>query len=154
MRNRSRIVIDTDTLISRLLLPESLPGQAICKAVDIGHVLISEATMLELIQVLGRPQFDRYSSIENRRDFLRALGRIAEFVSVHYAIHACRDPKDDKFLELAVNGETQVIITGDVDLLALHPFRGVAISAPSEYLKARRIKRAVREGRSLRRTCR
>jgi putative PIN family toxin of toxin-antitoxin system len=135
MRNRPRIVIDTNTLISRLLLPESVPAQAVRKAVDTGHLLVSEATMLELVQVLGRPKFDRYISIEDRRDFLRALGRIAEFVPIHYAVHACRDPKDDKFLELAVNGKAEVIITGDADLRALHPFQGIAILSPSEYLE-------------------
>lgn len=134
MRNRQRVVINTNTLISRLLLPESVPALAVSKAVDTGQVLVSEATMLELVEVLGRRKFDRYISLEDRRDFLRTLGRIAEFVPVHYAVHACRDPRDDKFLELAVNGKAQMILTGDADLLALHPFQGIAILAASEYL--------------------
>lgn len=134
MRNRQRVVIDTNTLISRLLLPESVPTLAVSKAVDTGQVLVSEATMLELVEVLGRRNFDRYISLEDRRDFLRTLGRIAEFVPVHYAVHACRDPRDDKFLELAVNGKAQMILTGHPDLLALHPFQGIAILAASEYL--------------------
>jgi putative PIN family toxin of toxin-antitoxin system len=134
MRDRPRIVIDTNTLISRLLLPESVPALAVRKAVDTGQVLVSEAMMLELVEVLGRRKFDRYISLEDRRDFLRALGRIAEFVPIHYAIHACRDPRDDKFLELAVNGKAQVIITGDTDFLTLHPFQGISILTALKYL--------------------
>jgi uncharacterized protein len=135
MRARPRIVVDTNALISRLLLPDSIPGQAVRKAVDSGQLLVSEATMLELVEVLGRPKFDRYISMEDRRDFFRLLVRIAELVPVNYAVHACRDPKDDMFLELAVNGQAHLIITQDADLLALHPFRGIPILTPSEYLK-------------------
>jgi putative PIN family toxin of toxin-antitoxin system len=50
------------------------------------------------------------------------------------AIRACRDPKDDKFLSLAVSGHADLILTGDADLLALHPFQGIAILSPADYL--------------------
>jgi putative PIN family toxin of toxin-antitoxin system len=135
MRARPRIVVDTNTLISRLLLPDSVPAQAVRKAVDSGHLLVSEATLLELMEVLGRPKFDRYLSMEDRRNFFQLLLRIAELVPINHAVHACCDPKDDKFLELAVNGEAHTIITGDPDLLVLHPFQDIAILTPSEYLK-------------------
>ncbi|WP_459868116.1 putative toxin-antitoxin system toxin component, PIN family [Endothiovibrio diazotrophicus] len=46
----------------------------------------------------------------------------------------CRDPKDNKFLELAVAGGASALITGDQDLLALHPFRGIPILAPADFL--------------------
>ena len=46
-----------------------------------------------------------------------------------------RDRKDDKFLELAVNGNAALIITGDKDLLALDPFQGIAIITPASFLK-------------------
>lgn len=135
MRAGTRIVVDTNTLVSRLLLPESTPALAVRKAVDSGRLLVSETTMLELVEVLGRSKFDRYISIEDRRAFFQLLVRISELVPIHYAIHACRDVKDDKFLELAVNGQAHCIITGDTDLLDLHPFQGISILSPSEFLK-------------------
>lgn len=49
-------------------------------------------------------------------------------------VRACRDPKDDKFLSLAVSGGADLILTGDKDLLDLHPFRGIAIVSPQQYL--------------------
>jgi len=55
-------------------------------------------------------------------------------VPVIHTIRACRDPRDDKFLELAVNGEADLIVTGDQDLLALHPFRDVPIITPAAYV--------------------
>jgi uncharacterized protein len=55
-------------------------------------------------------------------------------VDISFPIRACRDPRDDKFLEVAVYGHADLILTGDADLLALHPFRGIAIVAPAKSL--------------------
>jgi uncharacterized protein len=129
-----RIVVDTNALVSRLLLPRSVPAAAVRKATAAGQLLISEATLAELADVLARPKFAAYVSIEDRRQFIRVLGRIAEMVPITRIIRECRDPKDDKVLELAVNGRADVIVTGDQDLLALNPFRGVPIVAPAQYL--------------------
>lgn len=135
MTPRARIVVDNNALVSRLLLPNSASGRAVRSAVDEGQLLISEATLTELADVLARPKFDRYVSIEDRQQFLRLLGSVAELVPIIYPIRACRDPKDDKFLELAVNGSAALIITGDKDLLALDPFQGIAIITPASFLK-------------------
>jgi uncharacterized protein len=135
MRLRDRIVADTNCLISRLLLPKSFPGQAMRQAVDQGILLVSEATLNELADVLARPKFDRYISLEDRQQFLRLLGRVAEFVPAVYTVRECRDPKDDKFLEVALSGKADLILTGDADLLTLNPWREIAILSPAEYMK-------------------
>jgi len=127
-----RIVVDTNALVSRLLLPRSIP--AVRKVTDTGQLLVSNATLTELAEVLARPKFASYVSIQDRQQFIRLLGRVAEIVPVTHTIRASRDPEDDKFLELAVNGGANVIITGDKDLLALDPFRKIAIVTPAQYL--------------------
>ena len=134
MKARERLVIDTNALISRLLLPGSIPGQAVRKAVAEDQLLASDDTIMELADVLARPKFDPYMTVDERREFLRLFDRIAERTPITHIVRACRDPKDDKFLELAVNGAAQLIITGDGDLLALHPFRGIDILTPAHYL--------------------
>jgi putative PIN family toxin of toxin-antitoxin system len=121
-------------LISRLLVPESASGRALRRAVESGQLLVSEATMEELATVLGRPKFDPYLSITDRQEFIRLFGRIAEMISIVRVVRACRDPRDDKFLEVAVNGRAGLIITGDRDLLELDPFMGIAILSPAAYL--------------------
>ena len=132
MRARERIVADSNVLISGLLLPSSVPGQAVRKAVAKELLLVSEATMNELADVLARARFDRYISLADRQQFLRLLGRVAEFVPIVYPVRECRDPKDDKFLELAINGRAELILTGDEDLLMMNPWRGVAILPPGD----------------------
>jgi len=122
------------TLISRLLLPASVPAQAVRQAVAQALLLASDATLRELAEVFARSKFDRYLTISERQEFLRLFGRVAERIPIIHVVQACRDPKDDKFLKLAVNGAAHLIMTGDDDLLALHPFRGIDISSPAGYL--------------------
>src|SRR3546814_7113820 len=98
-----------------LLLPDSVPDRAVSKAVKEGRLLVSEATMRELADVLAREKFDRYVSRAHRVTFLRVFGQVAEWVPIVQVIRACRDPRDDKFLALAVNGEADLIVTGDAD---------------------------------------
>jgi putative PIN family toxin of toxin-antitoxin system len=129
-----RCVFDTNVLVSALLLPDSKPRQALELALQKGRVLLSFATLAELYEVLGRKKFLRYIDEEDIRSFLAALTREAEWVEVNVRIAACRDPKDDKFLELAVSGNATHIITGDSDLIALNPFRGIEILPPHRFL--------------------
>jgi len=134
MRTRQRIVVDTNVLISRLLAADSVPGQAVRGARRQGRLLVSEATMNELAEVLSRAKLDRYISLEDRKQFLRQLGRIAELVPIIQLVRECRDPRDDKFLEVALNGRADLILTGDADLLSMHPWRSIAIMSPGDYL--------------------
>jgi len=130
----TRVVADTNVLVSQLILPRSVPAQAMRKAELEGCLLFSEATMYELADVLARSKFDPYVTRENRKSFIQRFGQIAQLVPIIQLIRECRDPKDDKFLEAALNGSADVIITGDEDLLTMHPWRGVAVMSPSGYL--------------------
>lgn len=130
-----RCVVDTNVLVSAAMLSNSVPRQAVKKALRDGVLLFSDSTMDELRDVLFRPKIDRYVSREDRLIFLAQLRATAEFVPVIQLVRECRDPRDDKFLEVALNGRADVITTGDADLLALNPWRGIAISSPKDYLK-------------------
>ena len=132
---RLRIVVDTNALVSHLLLPDSATCNAVEKAVREGTLLVSEAILEELADVLSRRKFDPYVTSEDRKQFLRLLGRISERVPRVRRIRACRDPHDDKFLEAAVNGGADLIISGDKDLLVLNPFMEIPIISPSDYLR-------------------
>lgn len=135
-----RLVLDTNTLVSRMLMPQGVAGRAVDSALESGVLLMSEETLTELADVLNRPKFDRYVSPEDRRQFLRLLGGIARMVPIQHRITACRDPKDDMLLHVALNGDAQTLITGDKDLLVLgetflrnHSLR---IVSPAEYLSS------------------
>lgn len=128
------MVIDTNVFVSATVLPLSVPRHAVDEALDDGTVLFSDATMSELTEVLYPPKLDHYVSMEERTLFLRQLTATAEFVFIIKHVRECRDPDDDRFLEVALNGRAGIIISGDGDLLALHPWREFAISTPAECL--------------------
>lgn len=135
MTHRPRAVVDTSVLVSRLLLAESIPAKALSSLLESHQLLASEATFEELAEVLSRSKFDRYVTLAERKEFIRLLGRVVEWVVIVHRVRACRDARDDKFLELAVNGGASTIVTGDTDLLVLHPFRDIRILTPADFLK-------------------
>jgi putative PIN family toxin of toxin-antitoxin system len=130
-----RIVIDTNILISGLLSTTSPPAKALERAVTIGRLVATKETLRELIDKLSSSKFDRYVTRAQRDELLIRLAPVMDIVEVLQPIQASRDPKDDKFLEAAVNGRASVIVTGDRDLLELHQFRGVESVTAAQYLK-------------------
>jgi predicted nucleic acid-binding protein len=128
--SETRVVIDTNVVVSAVLLPRSVPRQAFDTAVSLGKQLVSEATVSELDEAqvqqirfggeaIGVPRGSRTSR--------RGSGR-------HRAITVCRDADDNKFLELAVSGRASHIVSGDDEMLAPHPFRGISILPPQDFL--------------------
>ena len=130
----TRIVFDSNVLVSALLFSDSIPSRAFLGALDLGTVLISNALMEELSRVLRRDRFDRYLTRKERDQFLESLILESELIEITERIRACSDPEDDWVLELAVSGDAGYIVTGDSDLLVLNPFRGVEILSPAEFL--------------------
>lgn len=129
-----RTVVDTNVFISASIFPNSVPRQAVRKALHDGILLFSESTMSELKAVLFRSKIDRYVSREERAIFLAQLERVAEMVPTIQLVRECLDPKDDKFLEVALNGGADVIVTGDADLLRMNPWRGIAVLSLTSYI--------------------
>ena len=130
-----RFVLDTNVLVSALLLDNSISRRAFNRALDHGKMLFSLPVLAELNEVLSRKRFRKYVDEDDARRFLAVLVRVAEWVEVDAKITACRDPKDDKFLGLAVSGRATHLISGDADLLVLTPFQGISILTPDAFLE-------------------
>jgi len=97
-------------------------------------LLLSRVTFLELASRLDRPKFDRYRTREQMSRYLDWLADVAEWIKPSVRIDACRDRDDNRFLEVLVAGQGDVLISGDSDLLALHPFEGRPIVTPRGFL--------------------
>ncbi|BDA75180.1 hypothetical protein RIVM261_033470 [Rivularia sp. IAM M-261] len=135
MNSIRKFVLDTNVLVSAMLSAKSKPRQVFDEAQKIGVILMSNDTFIEAEEVLLRPKFDKYITLPQRQIFIEELIQIAQFIEVNEQINECRDPKDNKYLELAVAGEVECIITGDEDLLVLNPFRGIKILTVQEFLE-------------------
>jgi putative PIN family toxin of toxin-antitoxin system len=130
----SRVVIDTNVLVSALLSSTSLPSQAVILAAGNAILLASQATLEEIQTVLLRDRFTRWLSVETRTQFLAGYRHTVQVIPVVSHLEICRDPRDNKFLDVAVDGRADSIVTGDEDLLALGPFRGIRIVTPQQFL--------------------
>jgi len=131
-----RLVIDTNILISGLMSVNSLPQQVFDYATSQAILLMSDEVQSEIENVISRPKLQKYITLERRTKFLSELSQQVERVTINQQIRACRDPKDDKFLDLAVCGEANYLITGDADLLDLHPFQNISIIKAASFLTA------------------
>ncbi len=129
-----RLVFDTNVVVSAVLFLATVPARALELGQAVGRLLVSDETAEELRRVLMRTKFDRYVRSDERARFLGRVLDDAMLVEIIESIDDCRDPKDNKFLELAVSGDATHLVTGDDDLLVLHPFRGVAIVTPQAFL--------------------
>ena len=129
-----RIVVDTNVLVSAVLKVNSLPFLVVRWIDERGGLLKSAATESEVLGVLLRPHIAAVTIPAFRDDLAKMLAS-AELVTVTERITACRDPHDDKFLELAINGHADLIVSGDADLLDLNPFRGIPIVTPAAFMQ-------------------
>ncbi|MBT3224732.1 MAG: putative toxin-antitoxin system toxin component, PIN family [Deltaproteobacteria bacterium] len=123
--NNIRVVIDTNIWIG-FLIGKALSG--LSEALnDRIRILFSEELFDELVEVLQRPKFKKYFSQNDIMELISLIHLITERIEIKERFEDCRDPKDNFLLDLCVSGNADYLITGDDDLLALNPFRGVEI---------------------------
>lgn len=130
-----RAVIDTGVLVSAFISRRGAPGRVLELARS-GKLtpLYSAAILNELLDVFSRSHFRqkyhvRPSDVEALFVFLQARG---EPVIPQTPVSDCREPKDNKFLEVALAAQADCIISGDGDLRVLHPWRGIEILSPAQ----------------------
>lgn len=130
-----RVILDTNVLLSAILKTASTPG-AVVRLVTAKHVMLTSAeTQEELRRVLAKPYFRRVTTDRINRN-VEVMFAASELVIITATATACRDPMDDKFLELALNGQADIIISGDKDLLTMTAYKPTRIITPAEFLSA------------------
>ncbi|MHB2009203.1 MAG: putative toxin-antitoxin system toxin component, PIN family [Acidobacteriaceae bacterium] len=130
-----RVVLDTSTLVSAALRPDSIPYQAL----RFCDLCASRETLGELKTVLTRAKFRHYLPDDLRRQFVQMMENHVRLFVVRdgecFDSHPiCRDPKDNKFLALAYECEADAIVSSDEDFLVLNPWGEVRILRPAEFL--------------------
>ena len=133
-----RVVFDTSTLVGAALKIGSTPWTALNLAFDRCHVFISSDTIAELEDALSRPRIARYIPRAGREEFVAWYRKNTQIVAAPELNTMeikprSRDPKDDKFLALALASRAQTIVSSDHDLLVLHPWSGIAIVTPAQF---------------------
>ena len=133
-----RAVVDTNILVRALIMPYGTVGPVLLHLRQGDYTLLYAQSLLEeLIDVLNRPRICQKYGL-TQEDIKTVVSLIlvrGEAVMPQEQLTVCRDPKDDKFLQVAVTGKADVIVSGDEDLLTLHPFAGIPILSPSAFLQ-------------------
>jgi putative PIN family toxin of toxin-antitoxin system len=130
------VVIDASTFVSAALKANSLPERALLRAIDpLNRLILSQEVEDEYREVIFRPKFDRFVSVERRQRILDVVIVAAGRIEPTETVLECRDPKDDKYLALAAAGRADVLVSSDArHLLSMHPWRGIRILPPANYL--------------------
>ena len=130
-----KVVLDTNVVISALIVKHSKAFEAYQKIISHHQVLSSIEVEIELIEKIKEKKFKKYFATESIRDeLLFSFLSSCTLIQVIHKVELCRDPDDDKFLELALSGAVDLIISGDSDLTILNPFEGIPIIKPIEFL--------------------
>lgn len=138
MKTKPRVVLDTNALISALILPNSVTAKALYLVAEHFEIIVSKATWQEFEQKIKKTSLERYfRNTQDRDAAVHAINRVVTHVTVRSVVTDCRDPKDNPFLELALDGKAETIISGDKDLLVLNPWRGVCIQSSGDFYRER-----------------
>jgi uncharacterized protein len=130
-----RVVVDCNVLISAALSKNGTSAKAIKEAEEFHQMILSESTLREFSDTLLKTKFDKYfRPIDIRFAIISRYSNKCEVIAPFHRVTICRDPNDDMYLELALSGNADCIITGDPDLWALHPFKKIPIISPKEFL--------------------
>lgn len=130
-----RVVVDTNILVSFAIRHNPDFERIFDHIAAHGALLVSEDTIAELYDVLSRDKFRKYLPLADSIDYVEWYAGISERVDIVKPVVACRDPKDDKFLSVAVAGKADCIIAGDHDLLDMIRFDGIPIYRPAEFIR-------------------
>lgn len=125
-------VLDTNVLISAALSSGSPPANVTLWVIAHARLIFSEATFEEFRTRLWRPKFDRYVTIERRKQILHDFSAIADWVEpadIPLAQRS-RDSDDDKFLDAALSGSARWLVSGDRDLLEMKSLENLTILSP------------------------
>jgi uncharacterized protein len=130
-----RLVVNTNVVISSFITRNSTSFSVLSTFLTGNDkILLSDELFSEYKEVLGRRKFAKIIDLDRANSFISTLLNTADFISIQSSITDCKDPKDNMLLELAIDGKADCIITGDKLVLELHPFRGIPILSPTDFL--------------------
>lgn len=128
-----KYICDTNILLSSLLSSSTPPAKTVDFIKEHGIFSFSQATLSEFSEVLKRPKFDKFLSKDKRLNFINEIIELSIIYEIYQKVDICRDPKDNKFLDIAIASYSDFLITGDDDLLVLEKIGNTSIITPREF---------------------
>jgi putative PIN family toxin of toxin-antitoxin system len=133
-----RVVLDANIFISALISDKGNPAKIIQWWLEGEFELVVSPPIIdELLRVSGYERIQRkYARVrENRLELVALVSEQANWVEPHEPLSViAADESDNRYLECAITGGAQYIVTGDDHLLELGDYRGVAIILPAAFI--------------------
>lgn len=129
------VIFDCNVLVSAFIFRGGTTRKSWDKAKANHSIISSQNIFAEYRYIFSHSKFDKYLKPETRQELILEIGSVIKTVPVTHNVKICRDPKDDMYLELALSGKADCIITGDPDLQILNPFENILIISPKEFLE-------------------
>jgi len=129
-----RAVLDTNVLISAVIATGTPHEVVVAGYSGEYQIVVSVATLLEFRETLHKYP-DRFGLSDREiQEEVETLRNFAEFVAPDVEPDVVdADPDDDKFLEAAVAGNAEYVVSGDQHLLDIDNFRGIEIVSPRTF---------------------
>jgi len=131
---KPRVILDTNVIISGIMFKGDAIRRLLLFALNEYQLIFSQTTWDELASVLQRDAFEKHMPLGARLRVLAQLAGQVQVVDSTSIVTDCRDPKDNKFLALALDANVITIVTGDNDLKVLHPYKCIAIQSPADFM--------------------
>jgi putative PIN family toxin of toxin-antitoxin system len=132
---KPRLILDTNVIFSGVLFKGEAIRSLLIYVLNEYQLVFSQTTWDELASVFQRDAFKKMMPLGARLRVLAELASKVEVVESTSIVTDCRDPKDNKFLSLAIDANAIAIVTGDDDLKVLHPYKGIAIQSPADFMR-------------------
>lgn len=133
---RKTIIFDSNLIVSAFLNPKGAASEALQIGLELFNLAASKETIEELLDVLRRDKFDKYSSKESRREKAEIYIQDTVIFQDIRGVEDCKDSKDNKFLALALSANAILIVSGDKkDLISMNPYKGIEIIGIREFIE-------------------
>lgn len=133
-----RAVLDANVFVSAVLSPKGIPAQIVAAWRDERfHLVASEAILEEIDRVLHYPKIRRRHrwTEEQIQVFVEYLARLAILTSGERMVKVIsEDPSDNRYIECAIQGEVEYLVSGDQHLLGLGAYQEIRIVTPRDFL--------------------
>ena len=130
---RKKIVFDTSSLIPVCLHPDHEPAQIFRRAVIDHALFLTPEAIQELLVVISRHKFEAWQALGQRLAWAKMYQAAVTMIEPQERVNDCRDKGDNKFLELAIAASADIIVSSDIHLLELHPYRGIEVIRLNEF---------------------
>jgi hypothetical protein len=129
-----KVIIDTNIWISLIISKKVNELELLLYSKEI-RLLFSEELIQEISQTIKKPKLSKYFQSTGIEDMFDAFDPFIDMIEVSSQVRICRDSNDDFLLNLAIDGNANYLLTGDLDILSLKKIGNTQVVKISDFFE-------------------